>query len=199
MKSKIAILVATLLATGCSMFTSRTYDPVEYNYAISIAVDATHAVNRCQTRKDGYNEYLQKINSATFTLDEYVSNKNDSEQVLPAALQIREIAKDLLQNKTYSTRYCQHKLSNIQAAARMFARGVGSTDRFNVCSGNIQNRFEAFEQSLARKEITKLEFVDLSGDLIRLETIDQSGCSLSQRADFEMAITGIKAALSLML
>jgi len=197
MKTKLGIIAILLGLSGCTMFSSRQYDPVEYSYAVSIAADATHAVSRCDKRGPEYDAYLQKINSTTFLLDEFVANKSDSEQALPAALQIREVTKGLLANKSYSTRYCQHKLSNVQASARMFARGVGNTDRFNVCLGKVEERFASFEDSFKNNKITNLEFVDLGGDLMRLKTIDTSSCTLQQRVEFEKAIATVKTALSL--
>ena len=198
MKIKLTLLTMVLALSGCAMFSSRDYDPIEYSYAIDIATDATHALHRCTTRSDGFDTYLQKINATSFTLVEYVSNKDDSAQVLPAAMQIRDVALSFLMTPTYSDRYCQHKLSNIQASARMFARGVGNTDRFNICAGNVQDRFSAFQKSLDEKAITKPEFVDLSGDLIRMITIDTSSCTLEQRVEFENTINGIQAALSIL-
>lgn len=198
MKAKLTILAVALSLSGCAMFSSRDYDPIEYSYAIDIATDATHAVHRCATRSDGFDTYLQKINATSFTLVEYVSNKADSTQVLPAAMQVRDVSLSFLMTPSYSNRYCQHKLSNIQASARMFARGVGNTDRFNICAGNVQDRFAAFQKSFDENAITKSEFVDLSGDLIRMKTIDSSSCTLEQRVEFESTINGIQAALSIL-
>ena len=198
MKTKLTIVAAAIALSGCAMFSSRDYDPVEYSYAIDIAADATHAVHRCNTRDDGFDSYLKKLNSNSFTLVEYVSNKADSVQVLPAAMQVRDVTSSFLMTPTYSNRYCQHKLSNIQASARMFARGVGNTDRFNICDGNVQDRFAAFQKSLIENAITKPEFVDLSGDLIRMKVIDTSSCTLEQRVEFESTINSIQTALSVL-
>jgi len=199
--NKLLPIVAALSIAGCSAFMSRAYDPVEYNYAVLIAANSTHAVSRCESRNgeydeyDEYNVYLQKINSDTFTLMEYVANKSDSEQALIAATQVREITQDFLANTNYSHRFCQHKLSNIQASARMLARGVGSTDRFDICKGNVQERFALFEASYKQNKITKEEFVDLSNDLLKMGQINTAGCSYESRTKLENTLHLIEFAI----
>jgi len=202
MKNKLMLLSVLLLTlAGCATteLTARLYDANEYNYAVNIAVNATHAVARCETRNAEYDVYLQKINSDSFTLLEYVSNKTDTKQALPAATQIREISLDFLNNKMYNNRYCQHKLSNIQGAARMFARGVGYTDRFNICKGNVLERFTAFELSYTQNMISREEFANLSQDLLKMQKIDTAGCTLEDRVKLEQAINIIQTAVKFLL
>ena len=200
MKNK-SIVVGALCASlaGCSAFSSRAYDPVEYNYAVLVSANATHAVSRCQVRGDEFNAYLQKINSDTFTLMEYMANKGDSEQTLIAATQVREITQDFLANTNYSHRFCQHKLSNIQASARMLARGVGSSDKFDACKGNVQERFALFEASYKQGKITQEEFVNLSNDLLKMGAVNTASCSLENRTKLENALKLIQFSLSFIL
>lgn len=196
--NKIIFAFSVLLA-GCASQLTRNYDSTEFNYVVLIAADATHAVSRCGRRGDEYDAYLQKLNSNTFTLMEYVSNKSDTKQVLPEATMIREITQDFLANTDYSNRYCQHKLSNIQAGARMMARGLSGSDRFDLCKGGIRERFTFFELSYVQNQITRAEFANLSGDLIKMETIDASSCTLEERAALEKTINIIRTAVSFLL
>ncbi len=199
---KIYLIAITLFLTACStnMIKSRNFDSTEFNYATLIAADSTHAIHRCSSKGTEFENYLQKLNSETFYLVEYVSNKSDTEQVLPAANMVREITFDYLtDNKDKSVKFCQHKLSNVQVSARMLARGLANSDRFDACSGDVQQRFELFEKSYNEKLISKNEFVNLSNDLLKLKTINTAGCTLENRAKFETAIDLIQKTVSFLM
>jgi len=203
MKTKITLAVALAL-TGCANLTglsptTRDYDSNEYNYAIMVVTDATAAVRLCGNRNTGYESYIRKLDIDSATLVEFVANKADTTQALPAALQIRDLVEEVIDTPGFSKRYCQHKLSNVQASGRMFARGVGSTDRFNVCNGNVSDRFDLFQESYNNNSITKAEFMYLSNDLLKLQDIDTAGCTLEQRKELERAIEVIQSVVKFLL
>lgn len=194
MKKLITITLA-LMVSACAMFHARTYDPVEYNYAVVITTNATHATHRCISMADpDYDMYLQLLNHDSLTLVEYVSDKADAVQVVPAAQQIRDMTSTMLSHRMYSVAYCQHKLSNIQASARTFARAVSGNSDYDMCQSDVQSRYELFAESYKVGRISKEEFGELVGDLLKLKTIDTNGCTLEERAKFEKALDVIQSA-----
>ena len=88
MKQFFMILLLGLLV-GCSAITARQFDPVEYNYAITIAANSTHAVHLCSTKGPDYYNYLTLMNHDSFVLTEYVANKND--KMHPYVLALNQI------------------------------------------------------------------------------------------------------------
>lgn len=199
---KLFTLLIILILTGCStitgMFTARTYDPVEYNYAVMIATNATHAVHRCKVQGTDYHGYLQAMNHDTLILVEYVSNKKDAEQALPAARQIRSVTTSFMARPDRSVSYCLHKINSIQASARMFARGIATSTQFNPCDGNPGERLIDFQKSYDAKEITKEEFTDLVSDLQKLVTIDASSCTLANRAKMDKLVSDLQSLTGLL-
>lgn len=195
---KLLTLVAIFTLSACSTFTdkftARTYDPVEYNYAIMIATSATHAAHLCGDGKSAdYFSYLQAMNHDSLTLTEYVSNKADTTEALPAAKQIRTITQEFLAKPVRSVSYCLHKMNNIQASARMYARGIANSSKFNPCEGNPEDRLVDFKKSYDAKAISKEEFADLAGDLQKLTTIDTSSCTLDNRAKMDRLVTDLQS------
>ena len=179
---KLLTLAAIFALSACSTITARQYDPVEYDYAVRIAVNATHAAHLCKEEGPDYQFYLHEMNSDSATLQEYVSNKEDTTQALPAAIQVRGIVMSFLAEPKRTVAYCKHKINNIQASARMYARAVGSSSKFNPCEGNPEDRLVDFKRSYDAKAITKPEFADLVDDLRKLTTIDTASCTLENRA-----------------
>jgi len=195
---KVSLIVAALLLSACSMFQARPYDNVEYNYAVLITANATHAAHRCgDTSVPDYQTYLQAMNHDSLTLDEFVSDKADSKQALPAVEQIRDMTSTFLSHPTYSVAYCQHKLSNIQASARTFARAIGGNKTYDMCQSDVQQRYNLFSISYKDGKISKAEFDELTGDLLKLQTIDTSGCTLEERAKMAEALKVIQTASKL--
>ena len=195
---KLLTLAIILALAGCSTitdkFTARTYDPVEYNYAVMIATNATHTAHLCGDGKStDYFGYLQAMNHDTFTLVEYVSNKEDTKQALPAAEQIRSITMSFLAKPVRSLSYCLHKVNNIQASARMYARGIATSTKFDPCEGNPEDRLIDFKRSYDAKAISKEEFADLAGDLQKLTTIDTSSCTLENRAKMDKLVSDLQS------
>ena len=195
---KLLILAAAIGLSACSTltdkFTARTYDPVEYNYAVMIATNATHTAHLCGDGKStDYFAYLQDMNHDSFTLVEYVSNKSDTAQALPAAEQIRTITQEFLARPVRSVSYCLHKMNNIQASARMYARGIADSSKFNPCEGNPEDRLVDFRKSYDAKAISKEEFADLAGDLVKLTKIDTSSCTLENRAKMDKLVSDLQS------
>lgn len=184
-----------ILFSGCAMFQARLFDPVEYNYAVTIITNATHATHRCVSMVDpDYDKYLQLINHDSLTLVEYESDKTDTSQVVPAAQQIRDMTSTMLDHRSYSVAYCQHKLSNIQASARTFARAVSGNNEYDMCQSDVQTRFEFFKKSYDSSLISEEEYKELVGDLLKLQTVDTSGCTLEERTKMQKALEVIKDA-----
>lgn len=191
-------LISIGLLSGCAIFQARTYDPVEYNYAVMITTNATHATHRCISMADpDYDKYLQLLNHDSLTLVEYVSDKADAAQVVPASQQIRDMTSTMLGHKIYSVAYCQHKLSNIQASARTFARAVSGNRDYDMCQSDVQNRFDFFKKSYDSTLISKEEYEELIGDLLKLQTVDTSGCTLEERSKMQKALNVVKDAATL--
>jgi hypothetical protein len=178
---------------------NRTYDPVEYNYAIQLTVNATHAVHRCNAMETTeFDNYVQKLNSDSFTLVEYVSNKSNAGQILPEAKQLRMLVEEFTSKDAKSEMYCKHKLSNIQAGSRIFARvDNNNTGGFNYCQDDLKNRYVLFEQSFNKQLISQTEFKELSDDLLKLKTVDTRGCVIQIRNKMQEDIKYIEKALSI--
>lgn len=188
-----AILALSACSTITDKFTARTYDPVEYNYAVMIATNATHAAHLCGQKGVDYDGYLQAMNHDTLTLVEYVSNKEDTTQALPAAEQIRGVTMSFLARPVRSVSYCLHKVNNIQASARMYARAIATSTKFNPCEGNPEDRLVDFKKSYDAKAISKEEFADLAGDLQKLTLIDASSCTLENRAKMDKLVGDLQS------
>ena len=196
MKQFFMILLLGLLV-GCSAITARQFDPVEYNYAITIAANSTHAVHLCSTKGPDYYNYLTLMNHDSFVLTEYVANKNDKMQALPAANQLRDITLSFLLHKSDSVDYCQLKLGNIQGSARMYARSVGYDYSYDPCSGDAATRLALFKSAHDAKKISDDDFKDLTTDILRLQTIDKSSCTLESSKKLNDLLDDAKTALSL--
>lgn len=181
-----------LVAAGCSTQVSRPYDAVEYKLVTDMSVSATHAIHRCdKVTGDEWQAWAQKLNHDSTTLVEFVYNKADREQVLPAARQIRVQVSEMLGKPSLSATYCRHKLSNIQAGSRILARALANAD-LDLCQGDVVKRYDLFAKSFKQGYVTKSEFEDLVSDLTRLAQIDQSGCTLKHRAELEQALELLK-------
>jgi len=195
----LTTLTLTILLSACSAFQARTYDPVEYNYAVMITSNTTHATHRCNDMSNPeYNMWLQEINHDTLTLVEFVSDKSDTDQAVPSVIQIRDMTSTFLNRTNYSITYCQHKLSNIQSSARTFARAISGNEKYNMCQSDVQSRYDLFAKSYNANLIRKDEFDELVGDLLKLKTIDTSGCTLEERAKMQHALEVIQSASKLL-
>ena len=189
---KLLSILFALFLFGCSSITTRDFDSIEYNYAVNISADATHAIHLCKIKNSDYYGYLKQINHNSFVLEEYVANKADSDIALPAVNQLRDISLSFLIKSTMSDSYCISKLSNVQASARMYARSIGYASKFDPCKGDVESNFTIFKKQYDSKEITQDEFKDLTGDLIKMNTIDQSGCTLETRNNLNKFLDNMK-------
>ena len=192
---KLLVILAFVLS-GCSLWTQRAYDPVEYSMAVSIAADATRAIHNCDS--DARLVYTQRLGNTSFVLVEYMQNKRDSAAQSEAALLLRRMVQDFNAETSTSIRYCVHKLASVQAAARMLASGIALTDQFDLCSGDVTTRYKAFEASYTSGVLSQHEFTELTNDLLRLKTIDTSSCSLERRRQLNEALDLISKAVSVL-
>lgn len=202
-KTTIAGLLAALAGFGCAItHEQRPYDPVEYDYAISITVDATRAIHRCEDTsaeaKDFWS-YVQLANTDSFKLQEFVDNRANSDQVVPAVTALRRSVVDVLERGTFSPTYCVLKLTNVQASSRIISRALGHTDRAAVCDGGIGERYAQFSAAYTAGQINVSEYKELVNDVVRLEQIDQSGCSIAIRVQMQKDLQLIEKALPAIL
>ena len=187
------------LITGC-MLTPRPYDNIEYSYVINTSVQSTRAIHRCNdVDKTDFWKYYQELNTSSFTLDEFINNKGNSEYINESVDNLRDMVNDFSQKGKFTNQYCIHKLSNIQASSRIVSRVLGGSDKYNFCDKSIKDRFLVFKDSYDKKLITKEEFKELIEDLTRLEKIDTNTCDIYVRErlieDFNMIkdyLPGIK-------
>ena len=186
-------LILLLLLTGCTAFTTRQFDPVEYNYAVNISANATHAIHRCKSKNAEYNEYLRLINRDSFTLVEYISNKSDNLEALPAGTELRNITLSFLLKPKSSEQYCVHKLSNIQASARMYARAIGYDSKYDICDGELSSKVLIYKSSMDSELISREEYSDLVNDLVKMDAINKAGCKLENRQKLNKLIDGLKS------
>lgn len=206
----MALLLVLFLAgctlAGCSTLESlvpRQYDNVEYKYSVDISVYATRAIHICSDpdKKALFVSYLQEANLDTMVLTEFATDKSDSAALKSMVEAIQLMVNDILIRGKFSQQYCVHKLSNIQASARIIARSLGQADQFNMCDGTIRERYDLFTKSFLAKEITPSEYKELVSDMIRLEKVDSTGCSFTVRQkhlqDLQLMETILPAIMSL--
>jgi len=199
-----ACILLSLQGCSLSMFQDmiqgqgpRTYDPVEYDYLVRMASNSTHAVHRCDDTKGAeFQKYAQLLNADSMQFVEFVSNKDGSELLQPQAQQIRTMVNQFLRHADGSLKYCVHKVSNIQASTRMLGRSLGGYDQKNACFGDVKSRYTLFEDSFNASAITKSEFTELSNDLLKLQDIDASGCTVKSKQDLLQTLNFIRQAVS---
>ena len=182
---KLLVILAFVLS-GCSLWTQRAYDPVEYSMAVGIAADATRAIHNCDS--DARLPYTQRLSNTSFVLVEYLQNKRDSAAQSEAALLLRRMVQDFNAEANTSIRYCVHKLSSIQAASRMLARGIALSDQFDPCAGDPKQRLKVFTTSYEEGALTDTEFKNLASDVLRLQNINTVSCSLESRRQLQEAV-----------
>jgi hypothetical protein len=186
------------LTADSEAFTIRQYDPVEYYLAVSTTVNATRAIHRANDTSPLNTEfwgYVQDMNTASFVLDEYVKNKDDSFKIFPVVDAMRSSVNELLARGTFSSAYAVDKLTDIQVESRILSRTLGSTDRYSMCDGGIKIRANRFTDDYNAKKITPDEYKDLMADLIKLETVDTTSCDFVTRTKFLNDIEFVKSIL----
>jgi hypothetical protein len=201
MNMRLSLLLAmVVLMTGC--MTVRPYDPIEYGLSITVTVNATRAIHQCDDPSQDNEElwvYIQQMNTDSLNLSEFINDKGNSTNLLPLIKQIRDMVNDTLIRGKFSSAYCVHKLSNIQAGSRILARVLGNTDRFDTCEGGIRARYDGFTKSYQNNDINASEYKELVMDIVKLETIDTSGCSQSTRQKIAEDLVFIKENLPAIL
>ena len=196
MRNIFASLFVLFLLTGCFSFSPRAYDPVEYDYVVSTTVDVTRAIHRCNDEnKTDFWKFFQNVNTDTFKLVEFVKNKPDSDNVLVAAIEIRNMTTDVLNNPNFSNQYCVHKLSNIQASARILSIALGKPNSMSLCQGDIKSRYELFNASFKANKITQKEYKNLFEDLLKLENVDTSSCDHTNKQKMLEGLQLLKSVL----
>ena len=196
------ILLSFLLLTGCISLQSRPYDPVEYYLSTSTTVNITRAIHRCNSDeldKKMFWEYVQAANTDNLKLEEFLVNKNNSTQLLPAVKQIRSLINETLVRGSFTPKYCIYKLSNVQVGSRILSRSLGQSNQFNFCEGGIRERFNAFENSYKKNEISGSEFKELTNDILGLEGLDTSTCDVKIRETILKDIQFVKSVLPMIM
>lgn len=187
---RLFILAIIALLSACSLLTESTtkreFDNVEYSLATTSAVQATRMVHQCTSsaeKTEFFKDQLAGLNTTTLNLYEYEANKANSAVELKMVNYIRAIVIELTTHDAYSKQYCIHKTSEIQSATRTFARTLGWSDKSQACDANVGKRFYAYKNSFDMGLITPTEFLELSGDLLQLQEIDEGACTVKQKED----------------
>ena len=183
---KLISFISLLFLTACISLTPRPYDSMEYSLSNSIVVNSTRAIHRCNNTDDKELwAYIKNINSDSLMLDEFVRNKLDSQLLIPSIDQIRTMTNQLLIRNKFSDQYCTHKLSNIQASARILSRTLGESDSFKLCDGGIKERLDLFTDSFNKSLISKDEYQELVTNIALLEKVDTNGCDQITRTKMQ--------------
>lgn len=187
---KSLCFLSAFLLTACSIQPAHQYDAVEYDYVIKTVVATGRAVHLCDERdsSEKFIVRIQEINDNTMHLAEYEKYVLYNKDTLPAVTNLRDLVLSFTKNKNYSKQYCLHKISEIQSASRVLAMSLGKNSGFNVCDSDVSTRYMVYRASYMQGLITRYEFNDLVHDLTHLSKIDQSGCSMEEKAEFEKAI-----------
>lgn len=196
---KLVFLLSVLCLCGCSWLTPRTFDATEYNYAVQTTVMATRAVHLCGNaeRKQEFSDFVQTLNQDTLFMSEYETHKDSNKNVIVGVNQVRQLVASLVVHPEYSTKFCYHKLSEVQASARTIARTLGGLEEFDICKSNVWERYSLYEASYKNKQITKSEFGELVDDLIQIQKADHSSCTLQQKNDLANTVQSVISAAGL--
>jgi hypothetical protein len=189
-----------ILICGCSYLNGpKQFDNVEYELINKVTVSTTRAIHLCNDvdKQINYSTYVQQANLDTMLFVEYESNRSDSLALKQMAFNLQAMVNDVLIRGKYTPIYCIHKLSNIQASARIIERTLGETDQHSMCSASIKTRYDMFLKSYGDNDITKSEFQELSKDMVRLKEIDTTGCTLTDKQKQLEDIEFVEKSLSL--
>lgn len=196
---KLFVVFAVLLS-GCSVFgTPRPFDAVEYDYAIQASVAATRAVHQCIDPSDSYIGFVKDLTKATMHLNEYEKFRPSGAELASGASELRQLVIDFTSKKKLTYRYCQHKLSEVQSAARVMAMAFGGQAKMSMCFSDVGIRYGVYLDSLNDNSITRAEFDELVADLQRLASIDQSGCTVEARLKLKQTLEAISKVASFAL
>ena len=190
----ILLAVAAGAATGLSTSHSTTMDTMEYEHVIQVVVSATQHVQQCrlQPKQD-----IAELKASVDGLIEYQSHIAKAQSNLSVSQDLKEMVMQFKQKDRYSVRYCQHKLSEIQAMSRTLARAMGGLNKFNICDSDVSVRYDLYKESYDKGQLSSLEFQELTDDILKLTEADKSNCSLENRVKLEQALKAIQQASSL--
>ena len=196
---KFLLLSIVILLQGCAWMTPRAFDSTEYNYAIQTTVMATRAVHLCGNveHKQEFEDFMKVLNQESMFMIEYETHKDSNKNVIVGVTQTRQLVATMIVHNAYSTQYCFHKLSEVQASARTIARSLGGLEEFDICKSNVWGRFEVYEASYKANKISKLEFDELVNDLVSLQKVDHSSCSMQQKNSLANAVQSVLTATGL--
>jgi hypothetical protein len=201
MKQCILILLFLFLSACSTLnaFKPRTYDPMEYSKTVEIVVDSTRAIHLCnhpEPANVNLWKHIEDVNTHSLELDEFERNKDlNALRIGEAVSDVRSMVINLQTRMNFSAAYCVHKLSNIQASARIIARTVGKSDRYAMCDGQIKERLDLFTASFNEKKLSVSEYKELVFDIYRLEKVDTVGCTESVKAKVEKDLDAVEKAL----
>ncbi len=168
-------------------------DHVQYSHIVQVSAAATQAVKQCRTE----NVDLRPLVFQTQTLVEYETHLNTNTEP-GIAKDLQQLVKQFEHRTTYSVKYCQHKLSEIQAASRTMARAVSGVSKYNFCDSNVEERFYWYQESYALDLISKSEFKELAEDVRHLAGTDRKACSTDQAIKLDQSIQVITDVIGMM-
>jgi len=197
---RLFLLGIFILLSGCSTLGPRSFNAVEYDYAVKTTVASTRAIHLCG---DVYNsakfkQFVNDLNENSMTLFEYERHLDGNNYSLPAATQIRQLVIDFTVNPQYTKDYCVSKLSTIQSASRTLARALGKLNAFDMCDSDVAVRFAKYEELYKQGKITQAEFQELANDIVKLKKVDSATCSFENKEKLDATIALISKVIAVL-
>lgn len=168
-------------------------DTNEYLLSVQVTASATQAVRECADQSPD----LTLLENNALTLLEYETSLPQTENRQVAAKEIIYLTGQIKHRKMYTTKYCQHKLSEIQSVSRTLSRALGGKHQFDICDSDFTTRFYLYQASYVNKEITLSEFTELVNDIVHIVKTDQASCSTDNQAKLNQTLQLIKGAAGL--
>lgn len=201
MLKKISICAFVLL-TGCSMLSPRTFDSVEYNYAVKSTVDSARLMLLCKEKENHNNEFFnfeKTLNLDTMYFFEYEKHKPANTELMVDAGVSRYLFDSIYTRPKYSEKYCEYKYAEIRIMARTAARDLGGGSSFDMCKTlpMLQDRQKQYALLLANKEITESEYNDLNKDMDLLTKTDLASCKYQKKQTFANNVQTIWSGLGI--
>lgn len=176
-----AVIAAS--AIGLSSVKPPSIDMFEYNHVIQITALSMQQVKKCKTEDTD----LELLTLHIETLTEYEKHLVDSEERLEISKILSSLIKEINQRETFSSRYCQHKLSEIQSISRAMAMSLGGKHQSKVCDTDFEKRLSIYESSFKKNLISKSEYLELISDVIEMGKADGKACSLENQTKLDQA------------
>ena len=187
---KALFIVGTILLSGCSVITPRSFNPVEYDYSVKTTVASTRAVHLCGNDEYQlkFNSFVNELNEHSMSLLEYEKHIDGNQYSLVGATYVRQLVIDFTVRQNKSNAYCVHKLSSIQSASRTLSRALGGLNAYDICDSDVRQRYAKYEESFKANKLTKSEFTELVNDLMYLQKVDKASCSFDNKEKLDQAI-----------